>query len=166
MWRRLIQTDNDRTGLFLRLILGLTMFPHGAQKVLGWFGGYGFSGTMGFFTQQLHVPALFAVLAIGAEFAGSLGLISGLLTRVAAFGILTNMVVAVAMVHSKVGFMMNWFGQYPAGQEGYEYHLLVAAIAVVLIVRGGGSLSLDRLLSGRQAQGKVVGRLGERTKAA
>jgi len=149
MWQKLTATSNDRVAAALRLVLGLVIFPHGAQKVLGWFGGYGFTGTMGFFTQQLHVPALLAFLAITAEFAGSLGLLSGFLTRVAAFGILANMVVAVAMIHGKVGFLMNWFGQYPAGQEGYEYHLLVAAIAVAIIVRGAGAWSVDRLLTRR-----------------
>jgi putative oxidoreductase len=138
-------TTNDPLSLWLRLVLGIVMFPHGAQKLLGWFGGYGFSGTMGFFTEQLHIPAVFAFLAILAEFAGSLGLIAGLLTRVAAAGILTNMLVAVAMVHGKVGFFMNWSGQQ-AG-EGFEYHLLAIGIAIVLIIRGGGLASADRTLS-------------------
>ncbi len=116
----LVRTRPEWATTLLRLTLGVVMFPHGAQKLLGWFGGYGFSGTMGFFTQQMHIPALFAFLAIMAEFAGSLGLITGLLTRVAAFGIAVNMVVALVLVHSHVGFFMNWYGQYPAGQEGYR----------------------------------------------
>jgi putative oxidoreductase len=127
----------------------VVFFPHGAQKVLGWFGGYGFAGTMGFFTQQLHVPALFAFLAIAAEFAGSLGLIVGLLTRVAAFGILANVLVAVAMVHSKVGFFMNWEGNQKG--EGFEFHLLAIGMALALMLAGGGKLSADRALADQLA---------------
>ena len=145
--QRLVGTGDDPTSTLLRLALGIVMFPHGAQKVLGWFGGYGFNGTMTFFTQQAHIPALFAFLAITAEFAGSLGLISGLLTRVAAFGILCNMLVAVATVHASVGFLMNWYGQYPSGKEGFEYHILAGAIAIALMVRGGGKWSVDRALT-------------------
>jgi len=143
----LLRTKADWGTTLLRLTLGIVMFPHGAQKLLGWFGGYGFSGTMGFFTQQMHIPALFAFLAIMAEFAGSLGLITGLLTRVAAFGILVNMVVALVLVHGHVGFFMNWGGQYPAGQEGFEYGLLAIGIALYLIVKGGGKASVDGKLS-------------------
>ena len=145
----LLRTKADWGTTLLRLTLGIVMFPHGAQKLLGWFGGYGFSGTMGFFTQQMHIPALFAFLAIMAEFAGSLGLISGLLTRVAAFGILVNMVVALVLVHGHVGFFMNWGGQYPAGQEGFEYGLLTIGIALYLIVKGGGKASLDQRISAK-----------------
>jgi len=145
----LLRTKADWGTTLLRLTLGIVMFPHGAQKLLGWFGGYGFSGTMGFFTQQMHIPALFAFLAIMAEFAGSLGLITGLLTRVAAFGILINMVVALVLVHGHVGFFMNWSGQQ--GGEGYEYHLLALAMAVAVMIRGSGALSIDRLLQRRLA---------------
>src|SRR6202162_4587427 len=101
MVRKLTATDNDVATTFLRLVLGVIFFAHGAQKMLGWFGGYGFTGTMGFFTGVLHIPAVFASLAIAAEFFGGLGLIFGLLTRVAAFGVLCNMIVAIAMVHSR-----------------------------------------------------------------
>jgi len=146
---RLLKTDADIATLVARLLLALVMFPHGAQKVFGWFGGFGFSGTMGFFTQQLHVPAAFAFLAIAAEFLGSLGLIVGLLSRVAAFGILCNMVVATVLVHFPNGFFMNWYGKAPG--EGYEYHLLAAALALVVIIRGGGAASVDGLLSRRAA---------------
>src|SRR5580692_687172 len=107
MIRKLIATDNDAAITALRLVLGVVFFAHGAQKLLGWFGGYGLTGTMGFFTGMLHIPAVFAFLAIAAEFFGGLGLILGLFTRVAAFGILCNMLVAVAMVHRHFGFWMN-----------------------------------------------------------
>ena len=107
MTRKLIATDNDAAIIVLRLVLGIVFFAHGSQKMLGWFGGYGFSGTMGFFTGMLHIPAVFAFLTIAAEFFGGLGLLFGLLTRVAAFGIFCNMLVAVAMVHHQFGFFMN-----------------------------------------------------------
>jgi len=145
MFSKLVRTDNDLATAVLRLVLGVIFFAHGAQKLLGWFGGYGFSGTMGFFTGLLHIPAVFAFLAIVAEFFGGLGLILGFLTRVAAFGILSNMVVAIAMVHSQFGFFMNWTGAQKG--EGYEYHLLVLAATVLLIIRGAGAASVDRLLS-------------------
>ena len=145
MIRKLTATDNDTAIAILRLVLGVIFFAHGAQKMLGWFGGYGFSGTMGFFTGVMHIPALFAFLAIVAEFFGGLGLILGLLTRVAAFGIFSNMVVAVAMVHGQFGFFMNWTGAQKG--EGYEYHLLVLATTAFLMIRGAGAASVDRLLS-------------------
>jgi putative oxidoreductase len=145
MLRKLTATDNDAAIAILRLVLGVIFFAHGAQKMLGWFGGYGFSGTMGFFTGVMHIPALFAFLAIVAEFFGGLGLILGLLTRVAAFGIFSNMVVAVAMVHGQFGFFMNWTGAQKG--EGYEYHLLVLATTAFLMIRGAGAASVDRLLS-------------------
>lgn len=145
---RVVATPRDPIALLLRLTLGLVMFPHGAQKVFGWFGGYGIEGTMGYFTGSLGIPALFAGLAIAAEFLGSLGLIAGLFTRVAAFGILSVMTVAAITVHAQIGFFMNWSGTQ-AG-EGFEFHVLAGALALALVVRGGGALSLDRLI-GRAA---------------
>ena len=105
MFRKLIATDNDTATTILRLVLGVIFFAHGAQKMLGWFGGYGFTGTMGFFTGMLHIPAVFAFLAIAAEFFGGLGLIFGLLTRVASFGVFCNMIVPLRwfMVNSASG---------------------------------------------------------------
>ena len=130
----------------MRLALGVTFFAHGAQKMLGWFGGYGFAGTMGFFTQQMHIPAVFAFLAICAEFFGGLGLIVGLLSRVAAFGIICNMLVAISTVHVHNGFFMNWTGQQKG--EGFEYHVLALALLLIVLVKGAGALSVDRALSG------------------
>ena len=124
---RLLETAPGLAGPILRLGLALVLFPHGAQKVLGWFGGYGFSGTMGFFTGTMHIPALLAFLAIAAEFAGSIALIAGIFTRVAAFGIAAVMAVAVTM-HAQHGFFMNWSGAQKG--EGIEYHLLAAGIAL------------------------------------
>jgi len=141
----LLRTDKDISALVLRVLLGIVFFPHGAQKVLGWFGGHGFTGTMNSFTGSLGIPAVFAFLAIMAEFLGSLGLIVGLLTRVAAFGIACVMAVAVYMLHFQNGFFMNWFGSQKG--EGFEYHILVVAITLALMIKGGGLWSLDRLLS-------------------
>jgi putative oxidoreductase len=144
---RLAATTDDVAPLVARVALGLVMFPHGAQKALGWFGGYGLEGTMGFFTQKMGIPAPFAALAIAAELLGAIGLVTGLLSRVAAFGIAATMAVAIAMVHLPVGFFMNWTGAQ-AG-EGFEYHLLAIALAVIVMVKGGGRWSLDRLVSSR-----------------
>ncbi len=108
MFRKLVSTSNDFTLTIVRLVLGVVFFAHGAQKMLGWFGGYGFHGTMGFFTQQMGIPAPLAFLAICAEFFGGLGLLVGLLSRIAALGIIVNMLVAIATVHRFNGFFMNW----------------------------------------------------------
>jgi putative oxidoreductase len=145
MFRKLINTSDDPAITVLRLVLGVVFFAHGAQKTLGWFGGYGFSGTMGFFTQGMHIPAAFAFLAICAEFLGSIGLLLGLLGRVAAFGIFCNMLVAVITVHWHFGLFANWFGNQKG--EGIEYHLLAIAIALAIMIKGSGAFSVDRALS-------------------
>jgi putative oxidoreductase len=145
MFKKLINTNDDFTVFVLRILLGVVFFPHGMQKLFGWFGGYGFTGSMGFFTDNLHIPAIFAFLAIMAEGLGSLGLITGLLTRVAAFGIAVNMAVAVYMLHWQNGFFMNWFGNQKG--EGFEYHILVIAIAIALMIKGGGKWSADGVLA-------------------
>lgn len=147
--RKLLSTPNDPILTILRLVLGVVFFAHGAQKALGWFGGYGFTGTMGAFTHMMHIPAPFAFLAIMAEFLGGLGLILGLLGRVAAFGITCNMLVAIYMVHAPNGLFMNWTGQQKG--EGFEYHLLVIAMCIMIMVRGSGAFSADRALSGETA---------------
>lgn len=149
MFRKLICTENDAAAAILRLVLGVVFFAHGAQKMLGWFGGYGFNGTMSFFTETMHIPAVLAFLAIAAEFFGGLGLIVGLLSRVAALGIAVNMVVAIAMVHHQFGFFMNWSGAQKG--EGFEYHLLVIAMAVLVMMRGAGAVSFDRALTAKPA---------------
>src|SRR6266436_6626668 len=138
---KLFRTDNDIATAIVRLVLGVVFFAHGAQKLLGWFGGYGFTGTMGFFTGVLHIPAIFAFLAIAAEFFGGLGLIFGFLTRIAAVGVLSNMIVAIALVHRQFGFFMNWTGTQKG--EGYEYHLVILSVTVLLIIRGAGAVSLS-----------------------
>ena len=148
MFRKLLGTSDDWVTALMRLVLGVVFFAHGAQKMLGWFGGYGFSGTMGFFTHNMGIPALLAFLAIAAEFFGGIGLVLGLLSRVAAFGIAVNMVVAVLTVHLPNGLFMNWAGTQKG--EGFEYHLLAIALAVAIMVKGGGAASIDRALAGSQ----------------
>ncbi len=145
--RTLLATDDSWTGLILRLTLGVVMFPHGAQKVLGWYGGFGFDGTMGFFTQQMGMPWLIAFLVIIGEFFGSLALMAGVLTRFSAASLGVIMLGAITLVHLRHGFFMNWFGKQQG--EGYEYHLLVIGIALALLVTGGGKWSADRELANR-----------------
>jgi putative oxidoreductase len=145
MIRRLYATDDSVATSILRLVLGVVFFAHGAQKMLGWFGGYGFAGTMGFFTGLMHIPAPLAFLAIAAEFFGGIGLILGFLTRIAAFGIGVNMLVAIMTVHRSFGFFMNWAGTQKG--EGFEYHLLVLAMVTFLMIRGAGAFSVDRFLT-------------------
>jgi putative oxidoreductase len=142
----LLSTRNDVALTILRLALGGVMFAHGGQKMLGWFGGSGYSATMASFTGA-GIPAFFAFLVIVAEFFGSLGLILGLLSRVAAFGIACVMAVAIVKVHSHVGFFMNWTGKQ--GGEGFEYHILALAIAVAIMISGAGAWSIDRMLARR-----------------
>jgi putative oxidoreductase len=144
MLRKIIHTEADPALTLARVVLGFIFFVHGSQLMLGWFGGHGLSGSIQFFTQQLGVPAIFALLAICAQFFGGLLLILGLAGRVAALGIIGNMVVAVALVHWQFGLFMNWFGNQKG--EGFEYHLLAMALGLVVVLRGSGALSLDRLL--------------------
>ena len=145
MLRRLVQTEDDAGMLIVRLALGAVMFPHGAQKLLGWFGGNGFAGTMQFFTSQLGLPSAVAFLVILAESFGALALILGFLGRVGAFGILCVMLGAVFMVHLQNGFFMNWYGNQQG--EGFEYHLLAIGMALAVLIKGSGALSVDRSLS-------------------
>lgn len=144
MFRKLLSTQDDWSLTLLRLALGIVMLPHGLQKTLGWFGGPGFHAMMAGFTQG-GIPAVFAFLAICAESLGSLGLIVGLLSRVAAFGILCVMIVAVFRVNLAYGMFMNWAGNQKG--EGIEFHILAIGIAIAIIIRGAGAFSLDRALS-------------------
>jgi len=143
--RTLFQTDEAWSSLVLRVILGIVILPHGAQKLLGLFGGFGFAGTMGMFTDKMHLPAVVAFLIIIGESFGSLGLILGFLTRLTAASYVLIMLGAITLVHWPNGFFMNWFGKQ-AG-EGYEYHLLVIGIGLALLLTGGGKWSVDGAIS-------------------
>ena len=133
------QTDESINNLIICVMLGVVIFPHGAQKLLGWFGGYGLEGTLGFFTNQLGVPMIVALLVILGESLGALGLITGFLTRFCAAGILIIMTGAIVMSHAANGFFMNWSGKQ--GGEGFEYHLLAIALCIPLLISGGGLFS-------------------------
>jgi putative oxidoreductase len=142
--KRLISTRPDDTGAAIaRIALGAVMFPHGAQKALGWFKGEGPRDTLGMF-KTMGIPRPLGGLAIAAEFAGALGLVTGSLGRLAALGVASNMLGAIRLVHQPHGFFMNWKGNQKG--EGFEYHLLALGLATVVLVRGSGALSLDALL--------------------
>ena len=142
--QQLLATKNSSAITLVRVVLGIVIFAHGAQKLLGWFGGYGYSGTMGFFTGTIGLPYIIAFLVIMIEFFGAIALITGTLSRVAALGISAVMVGAVVTTHLQHGFFMNFGGQQ-AG-EGFEYHLLVLAMAGAIMLAGGGAYSIDRAL--------------------
>jgi putative oxidoreductase len=156
MLKLLVKTENDYTLTVMRLVLGFLFFVHGSQLMLGWFGGYGLSGSMQFFTQKLGIPAPFAFLGIATQFFGGILLLLGLLSRFGALTIIGNMVVAIAKVHWQFGLFMNWYGTQKG--EGYEYHLLAIAIGLTIVVRGSGALSLDRLLTRTRVPAEVDNR--------
>jgi putative oxidoreductase len=143
MIKRLLQTTNDPVLTIIRLTLGVVFFAHGAQKALGWFGGYGFAETLGALS-KMGMPVSLGLFVILTEFLGSLALICGVFARVASGAIMLLMAGAIAMVHAQFGFYMNWFGQQKG--EGFEYHLLVIGLAAVVLIRGAGALSIDGLL--------------------
>lgn len=145
--KALFQTDDGWAGFILRVTLGLVMFPHGGQKLLGWFGGLGFDGTMRLFTQKMGLPWLIVFLIIIGESFGSVALLAGFLTRFTAASLAIIMLGAISLVHLPHGFFMNWFGQQQG--EGFEYHLLVIGIAAALLVTGGGRWSVDRMVMER-----------------
>ena len=144
MLASLFYTNPDWIETLIRITLGVVFFAHGAQKLLGWYGGAGLKDTMRTMHQFLGLPVPMVFLAVATEFFGGAGLMVGLLSRVAALGIGVIMVVAIFMVHGRYGLFLNWFGDRKG--HGIEYHLLAIALAAVIIVRGSGALSLDRLL--------------------
>jgi putative oxidoreductase len=147
---KIIATNpNNWAALIARLALGLTIFPHGAQKLLGWFGGYGFSGTMGYFTTQVHLPYIIGLLFILIEFFGSLFLIFGFLTRLSAIGFLVIYTGALATVHAANGFFMNWNLEAGKG-EGWEYFIMLFGLALIALIWGGGKASIDAACTKKQ----------------
>ncbi len=145
-WKNLFSTrSDDWSALIVRLTLGLILFPHGAQKLLGWFGGYGFTGTMDAFTQGMHLPWIIAFLVILIESIGSLALIAGVATRFFSLAMLGNFIGIILTAHLHNGFFMNWYMQ-PGKPEGFEYHLLILGLAIAAIIAGGGKWSVDSLL--------------------
>jgi putative oxidoreductase len=142
--KKIFQTNDNRTATILRIVLGIVMFPHGAQKLLGWFGGYGFNGTMGFLTGTAGLPWILAFLVIVIEFFGALALIFGFATRIVAAGVISLFAGIIFTSHAANGFFMNWAGNQQG--EGYEYHLLIIGMAIALLVSGAGKWSIDYAL--------------------
>ena len=148
MLNKLISTNADAGALAARVMLGTIMIPHGFQHALGLFGGYGFSGTLGWMTNTLGFPAPLAAIAIATELVAPFALLLGLGGRLASLGIVGIMAGAIS-THAPNGFFMNWFGSLPAGTEGFEYHLVVIGLASVIVLNGSGALSIDRFLTNR-----------------
>ncbi len=142
----IFHTDGGVAGLLLRIAVAVVIFPHGAQKLFGWFGGYGPSGTLQFF-KGLGVPTVAGWLGILAESVGPVLLVLGLGTRIVALLLAGVMVAAMLLVHRSTGFFMNWGGQHQPGKEGFEYHLLALGALAALMVTGGGAFSIDALLA-------------------
>jgi len=145
MLLQILATDSSWVPTLARIILGIIFFAHGSQKVFGWFGGPGLRQTLRTLTEVVGLPAIMALAAVGAEFAGGVALILGLFARIGALVIAVNMLAAIFMVHGKYGLFMNWFGDRKG--HGIEYHLLAIALCIVIIAKGAGAFSLDRLLS-------------------
>jgi putative oxidoreductase len=143
MLLKIISTHFDWTLTIARILLGVVFFAHGAQKLLGWFGGPGFRATMRGMQEHLHLPAILAFIAIATEFFGGAALIVGFFSRIAAVGIGVTMAMAILMVHGRYGLFLNWVGDREG--HGFEYHLLAIALAILIIVRGAGAVSLDGL---------------------
>ena len=143
MFNEFLRTDNSPAQLFIRVALGVVMFPHGAQKVLGWFGGPGITKTLQAFA-GMGFPQWSVVALMGVESLGSVLLVFGFLTRLWSIGIGASITICMFLSHVQHGFFMNWFGQQQG--EGFEYHLLVIGICVALLLKGGGALSMDRKL--------------------
>ncbi|MGV8879256.1 MAG: DoxX family protein [Sphingobacteriaceae bacterium] len=145
MKKLLFTKPGNNTALIARLILGIVIFPHGAQKLLGWFGGGGFTGTMEFFTSNIGLPFIVGLLVILIEFFGSLLLIFGFLTRVAAAGIMGLFLGIVFTAQINNGFFMNW-GMVAGKGEGLEYFLLILGLALISLISGGGKASVDAIM--------------------
>lgn len=147
-----LKTNPDNTNaLIARLALGIVIFPHGAQKLLGWFGGYGFDGTMGFLTETMNLPYFIGLLVILIEFFGALFLITGFATRLAAIGVIVIFIGVVITSHLNNGFFMNWYMQADKG-EGLEYFILLFGLAIIALIAGGGRASIDALIVAKSSR--------------
>lgn len=144
MKEKLLNTPNTWMPLVLRVTLGLVVFAHGAQKLFGFFGGYGFAGTMSYFTETVGLPWILGVFIILLESVGALALVAGLGTRIIALCFTFLAIGIVFSSHIQHGFFMNWFGKQ--GGEGYEYFILWIGISSALFISGGGKFSLDKVL--------------------
>ena len=144
MKNKIFNTNNDWTGLVTRLSIGLILFPHGAQQMLGKFGGYGFSGTMGFLRDTLHLPWLIAFLVITIQFFGSLSLVTGFASRLWSIAIAVVFIGTIFTAHIGNGFFMNWYGTQKG--EGFEYALLIIGLSIATLINGSGKYSIDKII--------------------
>jgi putative oxidoreductase len=143
--RSFFATDGSSLMLTLqRTVLGTVVLAHGLQKAFGWFHGFGFRGTINWFG-SIHVPAPLALLVILAETLGAAALFAGFATRFNAAAIALVMLGAVVLWHLPNGFYMNWGGTQKG--EGIEFFLLALALALPLVIRGAGALSIDGVIS-------------------
>ena len=147
MKNKIFNTNNDWTGLVTRATLGLVLFPHGAQKMLGMFDGYGFTGTMNSFTEQMHLPWVIAFLVIIIEFFGAISLIIGFAGRLWSSAMVILFIGMITTAHAENGFFMNWYGTQKG--EGYEYHLLVIGLSIATLINGSGKYSIDKLITNK-----------------
>ncbi|GAB4252435.1 MAG: DoxX family protein [Ekhidna sp.] len=143
--KKLVQTTHDTSMTVIRIILGVVIFGHGAQKLFGWFGGHGVSETISMWKQWFGMPSIITFLVILGESLGAIALIIGLFGRFMAASIGLIMLGAVFLVHLRWGFYMNWYSQPNTG-EGFEYHLLVLAMVVAILIKGSGAYSIDQKL--------------------
>ena len=143
--KKIIKTNNDWVGLITRLTIGGVLFPHGAQKMLGIFGGYGFTGTIDFFTQQINLPWIVAFSVIVIEFIGAISMIIGFASRIWALAIAFLFVGIIFTTNLEHGFFMNWFGTQNG--EGYEYSLLMIGLSLATLVNGSGKYSIDNVIA-------------------
>ena len=141
----LFRTDTSAAQTLARLAIAGILLPHGAQHMLGWFGGYGFAGTLQWMTGTLGFPAPLAAAGIVLEVVGPLALLFGIASRLVGLA-LAIFIATAGATHLQNGFFMNWFGALPAGTEGFEYHLLMSVLALTIAIRGGGAFSADRLI--------------------
>ncbi|MBW1787851.1 MAG: DoxX family protein [Deltaproteobacteria bacterium] len=152
MFNAVLSTQSSIGELVLRLALGAVMFPHGAQKVFGWWDGPGFDQTLQVF-EKMGFPAWAVVLLMVVELPGALLLATGFLTRLWALCLGVTMTICMFTTHVQHGFFMNWFGQQQG--EGFEYHVLVLGICLVLLIKGGGAFSVDRALADDGGKGRI-----------
>lgn len=148
MLHAMFTTDRSWTGLLLRLTAGLIMFPHGAQHLLGWFGGYGYDGTMGWLQSTHGLPWIVSFAIIILEFFGSILLVAGIGTRILGVGMIGLMIGIVATSHWSNGFFMDWVDTFKG--EGFEYHLLFIGILSALVLTGGGKYSIDSMVASKR----------------
>lgn len=144
---RILQTSDSFSPFALRLTLATAMFPHGAQKLLGWWGGYGFESTMGYFTGSMGIPWIVSFAVIVFEFFGPLLLALGFGTRLAALALGAVMTGAMLTEQIQNGFFMNWLGNQTG--EGIEYSILFLGIAIAVLISGSGRFALDRAIAKR-----------------